>query len=323
MLLGLGSLSAQQSALFRAKSPEGEIQARIAGFSKDGLYLTIITRSAEAGCRYSVSVRSAISDKIVYKGKERESQTPCSALSDSELRSAELTQIAPFHLSFSKPLKRQQKTNIRYASDNFTIRLRLTTKSTLITGYQLTLLRSAGLSKQISYSEHEALSQIEVAGSTLSPFEPRAVVVLLRRNSKGAPSFQFVGADLYRGFISSSAKGSDVLVAVRNGQYYRLRELIDQGSSLNVKDRFGRSPLMLALHEGTRTRSLAILLSEKTPKRLLNVTDPSGESALFYAVKAKNKEVWQLLIQRGAKTSLTSKRGITALDYYKRAFGGA
>jgi ankyrin repeat protein len=80
----------------------------------------------------------------------------------------------------------------------------------------------------------------------------------------------------------------------------RLAQLLAAGVSIDCRDRYGQTALMLAAHRGNAD-AVAALLDHGAD---LNVTAKYGLSSLMLAVINRHRDVATLLIEAGADTEL-------------------
>ena len=103
---------------------------------------------------------------------------------------------------------------------------------------------------------------------------------------------------------------SPLLLACYRGNNEVAKLLIDNGSDINGKSKFG-TPLMACIVK--RNNEIAKLLIEK--KADLNFADLSGMSALIYAINFKNYEIVSLLVKAGVNVDFKDAKNKSALDY--------
>jgi len=88
--------------------------------------------------------------------------------------------------------------------------------------------------------------------------------------------------------------------------------LIKSGASLDYKDRYRRTYLMLSAENGKE--NIIDMLLEPS-KHLINDKDVQGLTALMYAAKTKHHRAARSLVEAGAKVYLRDSMGKTALMY--------
>jgi hypothetical protein len=103
---------------------------------------------------------------------------------------------------------------------------------------------------------------------------------------------------------------SPLLLACYRGNNDVAKFLIDNGSDVNGKSKFG-TPLMACIVK--RNNEIAKLLIEK--KANLNFSDLSGMTALIYAVNFKNYEMVSLLVKADVAVDFKDSKNQSALDY--------
>lgn len=100
-------------------------------------------------------------------------------------------------------------------------------------------------------------------------------------------------------------------LAAIDGDLIALVDALEQGASIDSRDRYGQTPIMLAAHNGR-----AAIVTELIARRAdLDVTGKFGLSALMLAVIAGHVEIARALVAAGADTSLrgTGKNGFAGL----------
>jgi len=96
----------------------------------------------------------------------------------------------------------------------------------------------------------------------------------------------------------------------KKGDETRLAELIAQGADVNVTNKYGATPLFMAVLADS-TKGARLLLSAGAKP---NAQRPkTGETALFMAAQKKNFETVDALIKANADVNLAGERGLTPL----------
>jgi ankyrin repeat protein len=83
--------------------------------------------------------------------------------------------------------------------------------------------------------------------------------------------------------------------------------LLDQGASIDARDRIGARPLSHAARSG-HLDMVDLLLARGAP---IDARDLNGATALYYAAERGHNTVVQRLIERGADVNLTGKSGVS------------
>ncbi len=83
--------------------------------------------------------------------------------------------------------------------------------------------------------------------------------------------------------------------------------LLDQGASVDARDRLGARPLSHAARSG-HLEMLDLLLARGAP---IDARDLNGATALYYAAERGHGPIVQRLIERGADVKLTGKSGVS------------
>ncbi|KAK4186822.1 ankyrin repeat-containing domain protein [Podospora australis] len=84
--------------------------------------------------------------------------------------------------------------------------------------------------------------------------------------------------------------------------------------NVNIQDRNGQTPLLLAIQQGSEKHAECVLMLV-TQKPDLNLQDSSGKTALIYAAKRGDLKATVLFVHEGADTSIRDKLELTALHY--------
>ncbi len=104
----------------------------------------------------------------------------------------------------------------------------------------------------------------------------------------------------------------DLIQAVMAGDGDKVKELLDNGADVDVRDRNGMTPLILAAKKG-RSQIVRLLLEKGAD---VNAQDEvMGWTALILASALGYKSVVKLLLENGADVSIKDKNGMTALKY--------
>jgi protein-disulfide isomerase len=96
---------------------------------------------------------------------------------------------------------------------------------------------------------------------------------------------------------------------IRAGDVQAVREWLTAGAAIDVRDSWGRTPLIVALQQGKTT--IAELLIERGAN--IAITDAWGRTPLLVATQLKNTAAVRLLLSRGADVNAANKNDITPL----------
>jgi uncharacterized protein len=86
-------------------------------------------------------------------------------------------------------------------------------------------------------------------------------------------------------------------------------KLLDQGASLEARDRLGAKPLSHAARSG-HLQMVNLLLARGAP---IDARNLSGATALYFAAEGSHIAIAQRLIERGADVNLTGRSGISPI----------
>lgn len=146
----------------------------------------------------------------------------------------------------------------------------------------------------------------------------------------------------------SLSPGYNLLKAVKDGDYSKVRTHLQRGTNVNTRDyNDGETPLYLATQNrdatmvtflldgkakpdiGTKTTGetpLMVAVRLRLPKIIEmlisqnadpNIGDRNGETALYKAVRANDREAVKMLLEADADWSMTDNTGRTPLDLAK------
>lgn len=87
-------------------------------------------------------------------------------------------------------------------------------------------------------------------------------------------------------------------------------ELLDQGASLDARDRFGARPLSHAAKSG-HLEMVDLLLARGAPIDARNI---AGATALYFAAEGGHAAIVRRLIERGADVNLTGRSGVSPVS---------
>jgi len=182
---------------------------------------------------------------------------------------------------------------------------------------RISLFRNNNTAKTIySYNPDPArdfVDDLVLKGYARSPFEKRIAVVALEKSGPDALraewTYRVIGAHLTVGFSPVAVKGSALVEAVLNGQYYVSRMLLQGGADTEEKDSRGYTPLLLAARRGLWD-ILELFLDAGADVR---VSDDSGRTPLHYAVEAGKTDAVKVLLTAGSDPGRKDGRGRSAL----------
>jgi ankyrin repeat protein len=117
------------------------------------------------------------------------------------------------------------------------------------------------------------------------------------------------------GAMLLAADSSDLLVAIRQGDYPQAQRLLRSGANVNLADADGTTALMHAVIESD-ARMMSLLIENGANVNAKNALD---STALMYA--ATNLRKTQLLLDAGADVNVAGKRGATPLSVAATTFG--
>ena len=96
---------------------------------------------------------------------------------------------------------------------------------------------------------------------------------------------------------------------VYNNDIEGFKKLMDSLDDVNIQDKYGWTPLHLAIRRG-REEMVRYLVEEK--KADINIQDNSGWTPLMEAIMDDFPNIVKYLVEKGADLSIANKRGATA-----------
>ena len=105
-------------------------------------------------------------------------------------------------------------------------------------------------------------------------------------------------------------RGATALFYSASGRSEVVGRLIQRGADINLQDRNGKSPLMVAVLMNHR-ESVNLLLAAGAD---VDRQDRAGATALFYAADAGLFELAELLVKGGANSQLANLSGLTPVE---------
>ena len=96
---------------------------------------------------------------------------------------------------------------------------------------------------------------------------------------------------------------------VYNNDLEGFKKLIDSLEDVNIQDKYGWTPLHLAIRRG-REEMVRYLVEEKNAD--INIQDNSGWTPLMEAIMDDFPSIVKYLVDKGADLSIANKRGATA-----------
>lgn len=108
--------------------------------------------------------------------------------------------------------------------------------------------------------------------------------------------------------------GSVLTAARSSGDLAIVRDVIEKGADVNVKNKIGMTPLMFAVAQ--RTTSMAELFVQNGAR--LDEADKFGKTALMHAAEYGGPDVVHFLLANGANINAKDNDGKTALMYAQR-----
>lgn len=108
----------------------------------------------------------------------------------------------------------------------------------------------------------------------------------------------------------------DILKICKSGEIEDIRQAVDAGVSLNVRNKNGAVPLMFAAKDNTSDAVEVIIQAGAD----VNSQDNSGNTALIYAAAYNSDDVISILLEAGADKDIKNSSGYRAYDYALRNY---
>ena len=103
---------------------------------------------------------------------------------------------------------------------------------------------------------------------------------------------------------------STLFTAADKGCVDLVKLLLEEGASLEARDRLGAKPLARAAASG-RAEIVTVFLDHGAP---IDARDLDGSTALYKAAEAGRLAIVRLLVERGASVDLPGRTGVTPLS---------
>ncbi|MCB9228922.1 MAG: ankyrin repeat domain-containing protein [Deltaproteobacteria bacterium] len=126
--------------------------------------------------------------------------------------------------------------------------------------------------------------------------------------------FVLLGSNLAVGAASPIAPRSGatpLITAAENGHLEAVELLLEAGVDVNKPDKYGQTPLLLAVFNSNEDEDIAKLLIQYGAD--VNKASNRGESPLSFAAGSRNHELSKLLIECGADVNVMDMDGYTPL----------
>lgn len=289
------------------------------GWSSEGRWGALIGRDNGNDGVMQITVIDAVSDKIIYESEEFAWFGPESFDIFWTREATAITSVAKsFDLESSK---KPDVRNEEFLTGGLRYTFEMEPPSPAKGAYVLRINSARGDTKKIfSSSTAFAPQEARILGSLVSPFEQRAIAVILEREAgtNGRFFYRFIGAHLTLGFsskstgkpVASAASAGDLLMAVFNGQEYLVRSRLNAGADPNIRDSRSYSALLIAARLGHWSMVKDLLSAGALP----DVRDKSGRTALHYAAFAGDIDAIRALLSAGADRNLRDGAGMKAIN---------
>ena len=127
-------------------------------------------------------------------------------------------------------------------------------------------------------------------------------------NQKGLQLLCEKGADVHR--CETISGHSALLIATKQGHYEIVKYLIDQGADPEIRDKFGFTPISMAIVED-KIDCLATLLGYGV---LLERRDENYDTPFLSAIRCKNLEAIKMLVSAGADITVKTRDDKSIFD---------
>ncbi|KAI4378192.1 hypothetical protein MLD38_015709 [Melastoma candidum] len=108
----------------------------------------------------------------------------------------------------------------------------------------------------------------------------------------------------------SDLKMDEIHAFAREGEMENLLKCIESGTSVNIKDSEGRTPLHWAVDRGHQ-KAVELLISQNSD---LNAKDDEGQTPLHYAVMCERESIAEILVKHHADLNIKDNEGSSPAD---------
>ena len=158
------------------------------------------------------------------------------------------------------------------------------------------------LKKTPSFIIKNKIDEIVVREAVKSNDE--AVIDLFVKKSTEIGRQDSIGVIMISQAVSSFSINPDILEVLKR-----------KGLSLELKDKSGRSPLLLAIHLGNGPAATLLIEHFNVD---IETRDNNGRTPVIYAVREQCKAILELLIKKGANPYALDKKNLRPIDYARQ-----
>lgn len=173
----------------------------------------------------------------------------------------------------------------------------------------------------VRYKNTRLVKQLLIAGANPNLRDEEGSFALLEALS--LDDYEILKILLKAALIDTSLRRSDrqsvYHVAVEEGKQDALKILVGKSNNLNIRNRLGRTPLMMALQlNDEKSRQEIVALFSNAHGVDLAALDNEGRSALHWAVEAGDWKSAKILIEKGVSCEGRDIRGERPIDLLAR-----
>ncbi|OQY35278.1 MAG: hypothetical protein B6241_01940 [Spirochaetaceae bacterium 4572_59] len=291
------------------------------GWSRQGRVAYGITFPGEGGWQsWQWFIQDLIEDKILYSSPEWTLMTDQSPAELWDRHPEWHSQLLRFGIAADATILRGEKT-FRIDEVSYSLEVFMDRSETpeapqgLCREISIQFYRNHNSAKAIyDYKPdpaQEVVDDMILKGYIKNPSEKRIAVIALEKSGPASSltqwKYRVFGAHLSFGFSPVIRKGSDLVEAVLNGQFYVSRMYLQDGADTEEKDSRGYTALLLASRRGLWDISHLLLEAGADP----NPSDDRGRTPLHYAVAGGSIQTVKLLLQRGADPEQKDAAGLS------------
>ena len=284
------------------------------GWSSEGRWGALIGREAPSGDgEVVVLVIDAVTDEVLHRSNPLPWSGPDSFTAFWTRYSAMVTEVTEsFHLELGR---RPDVREVRFTTGGYSYEFMMDPPSPASGRYSLHITSSRGDAKDVYRSPAEkSPRRSHLLGALVSPFEARALAVILEEPSygEGRTEYRFSGAHLTLGFAADGTGDSrgSLISAVMNGQEYLVKARLAAGADPNEADARNYPALLIAARLGHWGMANDLLAAGASP----DPRDADGRTPLHHAAFRGNAAAVKALLDAGADRAVRDRAGRTPLE---------
>jgi len=294
----LAAKAAVQSAMHAEKSSEKSIENIVSHLTSSKNFVDLVIN--QLGLREYVQEKNNIKNTAVIVPPLELSPSDSECDSDSDDSDFEVEKVEKISLekSIEKPGKDWRILRPCNISDGFVTRI-LTPNTS---GMDKKVWNQPNLNRPSLVGVVDPADVAHIPFEDLPPVEVKLITNVLQDSlvAQGDVEEEEEDIDL----------ALDAFLAVKNGNYEKLEELLETGLQINSRDEYGNTMLICAAQQGNK-RIVKSLLRRGCDMNLQNL---SGNTALHYCFQYSFEKLVDYLIAKGADDSITNKDNLTCYE---------